>query len=1322
MIVLFVITQIVGVFGSFVKSVDLTKCKVTHLGSEYIGRVSQTEYNATCQFWSSSVEKGAAELNDTLFPDGTKVLAKNYCRNPNKAASGPWCYTTNKNLVTDSCNISLCKVSDCRITGPGMEYAGNVSKSASGRICKKWRHSHELDRDKKEPKFKDRFFPDGSTYDAENRCRNPDGNLTGPWCYVERNDSKYEEIEACDVPFCDDVDPLMYSEGKKDHYFFYSHFNDSNSVKFQVRLWDEGDWQEGAVYVFLSGLDKEGNSTEVDRWKSGVEIKLSNSGSGVMKKDYEVVKTQNILSAVKWATIEVTWFVADEGLVVQAFLNGNVKPFIMVDLEFKNTILAKTSFRYISLTGTPSLWSIFSDAEDCLIHTSPLKEFSRHYLMRKTTSGTEVEIAIRAVAKAIILFRVAPMVEKNQIQLIIADGNDIKLSHYDGDKYTLIKEVSKPKLLELWKWENFKINILKDSLQVHWNKPEGPELVINATHPKLASVMWVSFGSPLVSYWAIYCDPRGKADPPKAIPPECVSNEKDVFNGTMSVTSSGYQCVPWIDDTAVPANYQKEELFYPYGGKANCQNFCRNLDRDAKGPYCIIRDPKGEGFIKEYCNPRDCNVGECRLAGTANDYIGHLNQTRSKRSCQEWKKFTNEREVKVDNFPDPTLDDTSNYCRNPSKTPGGPWCFTTDRGVPRDFCYVKDCDKSLESTVITSGYMQGHLIYILPKWRKHGLDFWLKAWNPDIYEGLKIKLFPLEADRAYSLLIGDEENEKLKFSFIEPNEAETLLVHKTLPHLVPAGKWGGFWLRPGIGKIELGYQGVQEPFFEWSTEEISLSFDPVFIDFGTIKGHWVGVNFDSGECLLERTTSTDPNRIYPINLWQTDGQEARNVPTKLVLFLRGVGSVGIVLMSNPDFKEYVSVRLSSNGEKISIWEYKWNLSNRKLVEYVSTSSFSANRSTEYELGFKEKGISLLQDKQFVFNWESRDPFIFYWFSIQALEGYIIWSANCPPRDIDLPARNGQWGPWGPWACSVTCGGGHGRTSRVCDNPTPNVFGRECKGVDKYEGPCNLFPCGEISPDTQDLIRYGLSSNVRALEVVAGDKVVLECCEEELLQQVLKEANAVNVSWTLNGFPISRRRARVNEKHGLVIPKASEQDSGVYLCTVYQKPNSIPPKVVLDVYSLIVNRTHPTKKVRKGRSLHLRCNGLALSYVYADLSQKWEINGTVWKDYGITTLETVNLEDLEYVTDAHDGIWTCVIVQEDLGFKWKTNWMHVKVNSVPNFWTHLTEDAATKPLFGRLGSELTVKIVFFVIIAVVLAVTIIPAFLLIRNFLKFNRCK
>lgn len=58
-------------------------------------------------------------------------------------------------------------------------------------------------------------------------CRNPDGNIAGPWCYVERQDSNLHKKELCDVPFCDDLSNVLNG--------YLLHFFDYNSEKFICR-------------------------------------------------------------------------------------------------------------------------------------------------------------------------------------------------------------------------------------------------------------------------------------------------------------------------------------------------------------------------------------------------------------------------------------------------------------------------------------------------------------------------------------------------------------------------------------------------------------------------------------------------------------------------------------------------------------------------------------------------------------------------------------------------------------------------------------------------------------------------------------------------------------------------------------------------------------------------------------------------------------------------------------------------------------------------------------------------------------------------------
>lgn len=57
---------------------------------------------------------------DEDFPERSIILAENFCRNPTKRLTGPWCYTMDENVIDDSCDIPLCSFKGCRLTGPGI--------------------------------------------------------------------------------------------------------------------------------------------------------------------------------------------------------------------------------------------------------------------------------------------------------------------------------------------------------------------------------------------------------------------------------------------------------------------------------------------------------------------------------------------------------------------------------------------------------------------------------------------------------------------------------------------------------------------------------------------------------------------------------------------------------------------------------------------------------------------------------------------------------------------------------------------------------------------------------------------------------------------------------------------------------------------------------------------------------------------------------------------------------------------------------------------------------------------------------------------------
>ncbi|KAM5204062.1 hepatocyte growth factor isoform 1-T2 [Hipposideros larvatus] len=75
-------------------------------GKNYMGNLSKTRSGLTCSMWDKNME----DLHRHIFwePDASK-LTKNYCRNPDDDAHGPWCYTGNPLIPWDYCPISRCE-------------------------------------------------------------------------------------------------------------------------------------------------------------------------------------------------------------------------------------------------------------------------------------------------------------------------------------------------------------------------------------------------------------------------------------------------------------------------------------------------------------------------------------------------------------------------------------------------------------------------------------------------------------------------------------------------------------------------------------------------------------------------------------------------------------------------------------------------------------------------------------------------------------------------------------------------------------------------------------------------------------------------------------------------------------------------------------------------------------------------------------------------------------------------------------------------------------------------------------------------------------
>ena len=108
-----------------------------------------------------------------------------------------------KTLSQLCCDIDL---GNCYNTSTiGKDYYGSVAKTKSGKTCQRWDANtphipHEMN-------VIDKNFPENSVKDAENYCRNPDAEVTGPWCYTT---DVWTRWETCNIPICAKTEGIFF--------------------------------------------------------------------------------------------------------------------------------------------------------------------------------------------------------------------------------------------------------------------------------------------------------------------------------------------------------------------------------------------------------------------------------------------------------------------------------------------------------------------------------------------------------------------------------------------------------------------------------------------------------------------------------------------------------------------------------------------------------------------------------------------------------------------------------------------------------------------------------------------------------------------------------------------------------------------------------------------------------------------------------------------------------------------------------------------------------------------------------------------------------
>jgi len=77
----------------------------------------------------------------------------------------------------------------------GKEYNGNKATTISRKSCQRWDSQYPHNHSFTDPEY----FPDTSLFEANNYCRNPDGNIQGPWCFTSDPNVQWE---TCGIDIC----------------------------------------------------------------------------------------------------------------------------------------------------------------------------------------------------------------------------------------------------------------------------------------------------------------------------------------------------------------------------------------------------------------------------------------------------------------------------------------------------------------------------------------------------------------------------------------------------------------------------------------------------------------------------------------------------------------------------------------------------------------------------------------------------------------------------------------------------------------------------------------------------------------------------------------------------------------------------------------------------------------------------------------------------------------------------------------------------------------------------------------------------------------
>lgn len=184
----------------------------------------------------------------------------------------------------------------------------------------------------------------------------------------------------------------------------------------------------------------------------------------------------------------------------------------------------------------------------------------------------------------------------------------------------------------------------------------------------------------------------------------CFKTFSELYQGTKSVTKSGLACQSWSVQEPHKHVLGKPEHFKDDSVLA-ASNYCR--DPDGTGtPWCYLNT------YWEFCDIPKCSAEkEAECTKKILEYQYKLTKTKSGYTCQRWdsQRPYSHRYTDPKQFPDATLYDAANFCRNPDGSPLA-WCYTTSNEKRWDWC-----DTDINDICVSDSCYSDYVAYSGPK-------------------------------------------------------------------------------------------------------------------------------------------------------------------------------------------------------------------------------------------------------------------------------------------------------------------------------------------------------------------------------------------------------------------------------------------------------------------------------------------------------------------------------------------------------------------------------------------------------------------------------